>query len=419
MHFYLTKYDLLGLALFIPQIWQASASQYTGSPNEPAFGIEITLNDLRVSVAVQDAQPIELTSTQGSEAYKSLMRSYLDLCERVRETQEPPWDFLEYRNNLSHSRTWREEILEPEKSWRDWFLVNILGRPEAPASILDRDDFLGDREVAVLAEAMGAAKASAIAAMRSKLSNTVHLPERPFLGIAAPSFLWTAIQPEPWEGDIPDWGQPDDASMWHYVLALKFAGAAHRAGFRRHESEEPRLIMDSHATLLEALISPAGNDALRLLEGVSDDKETVVVVDLNDAVLSFWVYGTRTKWTPWSTYRDIDGDLRARDVEQYWSRVMEAHRRLLEKLELVDEPLRYLLTGNAWDSIAVEAFKQALDETTNEITDVQLKGEFAASLGAASLAEYGLHLGETICMAGGEWFDGDPDALRTTADREL
>ncbi|KAM0720974.1 hypothetical protein Q7P37_003259 [Cladosporium fusiforme] len=391
------RISLIGLSLLATQRWRAHASEHTSASYEPAFGIELTLDDLRVAFAVPDAPPVELVSVQGGEAYQRLMQSYLELCERVQEEQVPPWDFFEYRNNLSLSATWREMVMKPETSWHNWFQVKVKGKPEVPLSVLERDNFIGDPEVAILAEAMARARAAAEDALGGGLNDTT-MPQRPFVAIAAPSFLWTTIHAKPWDGQTPDWGDEDRESIWHQVLSLKFAGAAHRSGFRRHQSKDPLLIMESHATLPDSPINPAGSQALHSLEGEFPTENTAVVVELNKAALSFWIEGPRTRWTPWSTYRGLGGrQLQTGDTEQLWAQVTQALERLLEALGLSDEPLFYILTGDAWDVPGVESFKHSMKEVTPQVTGFELKTMFAASLGTARTASYALHTVESTC----------------------
>lgn len=409
------KLALIILALLdVPQ-GQVFASDHVGRPNEPAFGIELTLDDVRVAVATPDSQPVGLVSVQGDEAYKCLMRSYLELCERVQESQMPPWDFFEYRNNLSRSSTWHQEVLEPEDSWRDWFQVKILGKPEAPWSILRKDNFAGDADVAILAEAMKTARSAAGVVLQSRLNIT--LSQHPFVSIAAPSFPWTTMEPKSWEGHITDWSEPDDNTAWLEVLNLKFAGAAHRAGFRRHEMDEPRQIMEGHATLTNSPVSPASCSVLLDMKDTLDQRTTTIVVEWNNATLSFWIDGPQTQWTPWSTYPDLGGHVQAGKADRLWPQAAQALQRLLEEAQLSDQPANFLLTGDAWNTTGLDLFKESIQHVAPKAKDIQLKGKFAGSLGAASTARYALHAAETCVDP--YWKEHELNAQTDAADREL
>lgn len=372
----------------------AKSSTELGKPGplkEPAFGIEFSPENIIVSFAPAGSRPEELVSVRGNNAYRNLMHSYLELCQIVHESQVPPWDQFQYTSRTS----WNHLILRPDQSWHDWYKVKILGLPRFPPAVLDHDSFANDTDVAILTDAVGDAKQAAIEILASKHNTTI--PARSYIVIAAPSFMWTTIEPRPCDEAFPDCGPPSDDYGWHHNIAVKMAGAVHRNGFRRHFVDKIDLIMSAHAFTWPSPITPAGYAAFFDPRFPASESATVdhkasifpqyhgssaIVVEFNNAVLSVWAQRQRTVWTPWGTWtRHSTTD------KVLWEQASESMRSLGKLMARpYREPLQVYLTGDAWTQHLAESFEQYLRSSGHFNIGVNLRDSFAASKGAAAIA---------------------------------
>lgn len=264
-----------------------------------------------------------------------------------------------------------------------------------PSTVLNHDDFVNNPNVAILAGAVNDAKRAADDALANR--HNMSIVDWSYVVIAAPSFLWTAIEPEPCDEGITDCGPPYDRRGWHHALLLRMAGAVHRNGFRRHFVNDSQLIMQSHAHTWPSPIAPAGYAAFwdpRFTSGGNStanrpatfypqfEGQSAIVVELNNAILSIWAQRQRMVFTPWSTWAHgnvVD--------EALWEQASMSIRKLNDSMvHSRRQPLRVYLIGDAWSQHEVDSFETYLRDRGHTSMSVDFRGVFAASKGAASAA---------------------------------
>lgn len=253
--------------------------------------------------------------------------------------------------------------------------------------------------VEILTEEIIALKKSSESVLKARYNHT--LPAWPHVTLAAPSFLWTTIAPEPEVDDMASWDWLTGDSAWVLTILSRFSGAAHRAGFRQSAKDDPLSIMGDHALIG---VIPAGFYAVRYehlnrttLGEWLPMTWTSINVDLNEEALSLWADGPRCEWTPRNTFTSLGAQAR-HGVERasYWDQVVGKVMALLHSIETADSPLRIVLTGTGWspdDTACLENAMQAeakLNHTTLHRLDRFAVSRAAAETGRVTWATDGI-----------------------------
>ena len=241
------------------------------------------------------------------------------------------------------------------------------------------------------------------------------MPDQPLVSIAAPSFMWTTIEPEACEGgSCPDDEPSADAypSTWHHVFGLKMADAVHRAGFRREvidainsplikvdecEHHTSPIIPAAHAAFWNPDLEAGANATTGHLaadHAVHDGKKPAIVAELTSLALSLWAHREDSLYSPWSTQTmlspSFNQDLPAFMLypdDPAWREVVRAIQRLRNSIAYPDgEVLNIYLTGDTWEDEMVDAFKTYLGNNEHTDLNVEFRGQFAGSDGAAFMA---------------------------------
>ena len=63
------------------------------SSEEPVYGIEISIDTIKLSVALPGGHAGGLATIKGDNAYQNLMMSYYELCYWAHDSQVPPWSY--------------------------------------------------------------------------------------------------------------------------------------------------------------------------------------------------------------------------------------------------------------------------------------------------------------------------------------
>jgi hypothetical protein len=295
----------------------------------------------------------------------------------------------------------------------DWALFQVQVDVDAPQTLPELDESSNYTDIAILVNAVGGVKRAAASVLASRYNVT--MPDRPLVSIAAPSFMWTAIEPEACENKSqPDCELQFDSfpSTWHHVFGLKISDAVHRAGFRRGVTS------DINTTTQEANkcqnhtgpIAPAGHAAFwdpnfkvggnatandtRTRSEANYEGHPAVVVELTNTTLSMWAQQEGSNYSPWSTKpqlgvesnQDLPAYMRSPE-DPVWSDVVFMIRRLRDFMAHPDgEVLDVYLVGDAWEDEMVDAFKSYLQSHRHTDVNVEFRGIFATSDGAACIA---------------------------------
>jgi hypothetical protein len=304
-------------------------------------------------------------------------------------------------------------ILRPDLlDWYDWSQFQVQVDVDAPQTLPELDESSDYTDIAILANAVGGVKSAAADVLESRYD--IIMPDRPLVSIAAPSFMWTAIEPMACtDGSDPECGNQFDAypSTWHHVFTLKMSDAVHRAGFRRGVIDN--ISPATHANKCQnhtSPIVPAGHAAFwnpnfqagakrashqpASSSGINYEGQPAVVIELTNMTLSMWAQQDGSFYSPWSTKPQL-GVKSNQDLPAYmrfpkdpvWSDVVFMIRRLRDFMTHPDgEVLDVYLIGDAWEVEMVDAFKAYLRNHRYTDMNVEFRGMFAASDGAASVA---------------------------------
>lgn len=350
---------------------------------EPAFGIEFSEENIRISFASPNSKAKGLVSIKGDEAYRDLMYSYFALCHWAANDQVSPQSYEDDDGTSASHATYIAGVEGIENL--------VWWRYEAHPNKTDVD---------ILANSVRTVKDVATGVLADEYNIT--MPDRPLVALAAPNFMWTMTEPEFWD-NAADYKPPykygrDD---WHHGFALKMADAVREAGFRL----EPVVDETDAATApvhtdLTFPIAPASYAALwnpDFAAGANSDQgPPAIIFELTNASLSLWAQQNDTVWSPWYTkpqlgtinkfLGDYPGYMTTAD-DWVWDDVVSMTRRLRVVMAHPEGELLYVyLTGDTWDEVMVEAFREHLRMRKYKAQDgleVVFRGAFAASDGAA------------------------------------
>lgn len=382
------------------------------SLEEPVFGIEFSMENIMISFAPSDGHVRGLAAVKGDIAYQNLMGSYLEICSETHHTQTPPWTYHEYRAIMARGYQTRT-ILRPDLlDWYDWSQFQVELDIDAPQTLPELDEHSNYTDIAILANAVEGVKRAAADLLASQYN--IDMPDRPLVSIAAPSFMWTVIEPEACTNESrQDCEYPSDSypSTWHHVFTLKMSDAVQRAGFRRGVIDEINTTMQVNGYQNHTSpIAPAGhaafwNPGFQLGANATSHYQTAnsvlnheglsaVAVELTNMTLSMWAQQECHAYSPWSTMPQL-GVESNQDLPAYmrspedivWGYVVSMIRRLRSSTTRPDgEALDVYLIGDAWEDELVDAFKAYLHTREHTDLNVEFRGMFAASDGAASVA---------------------------------
>jgi hypothetical protein len=387
---------------------------HPGSHNEPAFGIEFSIDNIMISfVPPGGYEAISLAAVEGDTAYQWLMESYFELCSLTHASQTPPWTEQEFGAMMAREYETRT-ILRPDLGdWYDWSQFRVDADIDAPQILTELDEHSRYTDIAILANAVRDVRRAAVDVLASQFNIT--MPDRPFVSIAAPSIIWTAIEPGLHESDLSPACAPSSdryPSTWHHVFVSKMSDAIHRADFRREVIDN----IDSSITYVNECadhtspITPAGHAAFWNLYFdvwapatpghwaadyvVHDGGTPAIVAELTSLALSLWTHQQGPLYSPWSIKPFLSPNHNT-DLPAYmlypddpaWSDVVCMIQRQRESLAHFDgEVLDVYLTGDAWEDEMVGAFRSYLHDHKVIDLNVEFRGMFAGSDGAASMA---------------------------------
>jgi hypothetical protein len=383
------------------------------SLEEPAFGIEFSMENIMISVTLPGGDAKGLAAVTGDIAYQNLMESYSELCLSTHYTQTPPWTYQEHRAIVAREYQTRT-ILRPDLlHWYDWSQFQVQVDVDAPQTLPELDESSNYTDIAIIANAVKGVKRAAAGVLASRYNVT--MPDRPLVSIAAPSFMWTAIEPEAGANESqPECGDQfiSYPSTWHHVFGLKMSDAVHRAGFRRGVTSSINMTMQEANKCQNhtSPIAPAGQAAFwnpsfqagangashqpAASSCINYEGQPAVVIELTNMTLSMWAQQEGPIYSPWSTKPQLGVEAN-QDLPAYmrfledpvWSDVVFMIRRLRKFVAHPDdEVLDVYLIGDAWEEEMVDAFKAYLHNHGHTDINVKFRGMFAASDGAASVA---------------------------------
>jgi len=377
---------------------------------EPAFGMEFSTEHIMISFVAFDGHPKELAAVKGDKAYHFLMESWYELSYWTYASQTPPWTHQDCREIVATGKQTRT-ILRPDINWFDWYEFQTIDDIDTPQIFPELDEQSNYTDINILADAIRSVKKAAADILASQYNTT--MPDRPLVSIAAPSFLWTTRPQSGLDDVYPDCGPESDEhfSNWHHVLWRKMSDAVHRAGFRRQMVENIDATMQAAACQNHTSpIAPAGYAAFWNPEfqaganatapnpsmhyGNHYEGQPAVVLELTNMAVSAWAQQEGPIYSPWSTWpqwglgqnTDLPAFMRHPD-DPVWSDVVSMVRRLRTFLDCPDgEILRLYLIVDAWEDEIVDAFETYLQYNEHTDTDMEFRGMFSASNGAASVS---------------------------------
>jgi len=417
---YLIALTLTTLAVHVGGFCANASHPPASLEAEPVFGIEFSTENIMISVALPGRNHVKgLATVKGNKGYQNLMESYFELCSSTHYTQTPPWTHQEYRAIMAREYQTRT-ILRPDlMHWYDWsrFQVLVDVDVDAPQTLPELDEHSNYTDIAILADAVESAKRAAAGVLASQ--HSLAMPDRPLVSVAAPSFMWTAVEPETCAGgsqsNCAEQSDTDSyPNTWHHVFVLKMSDAVHRAGFRRE------LTTDTTNTSMQTKncqngispIAPVGHAAFwnpsfqvgatttapnnqAANSGTDYEGPAALVIELTNFTLSMWAQQEGPIYSPWSTKPQLGVGIN-QDLPAYmrypedpvWKDVVNMLRRLQRNFIAYPdgEQLDVYLIGDAWEDEMVEAFRSYLHSHEHTDINVVFRGVFAASDGAACVA---------------------------------
>lgn len=277
----------------------------------------------------------------------------------------------------------------------------------------DFDTDENDTDVAILAEAIEDVKRAAADILANQ--HNIMMPDLPLVSVAAPNFVWSAIAPDACEEEFDPHCEPKCDALrdsWHHIFELKISDAIRKAGFRREIVASIDVSMQTPGNRNHSCpIAPAGYAAFwtprfnvgapTMIPSTADREiqhgdQPAVAIELTNATLSLWAYQKCSIWSPWSTRPQYGTHQRYEDVPGYmstpqdpvWTDITSMIHQQREDLALPDSELLHVyLVGDAWRQDMVDAFRSYLSNHGHTEVILEFRGMFAASDGAASLAQ--------------------------------
>lgn len=405
---------LVALATFSVCVFASAPELHQRDVVEPVFGIELSMENIRISFATPGEHAKSLATVKGGPLYEDLMTTYYVLCQWAYTSQDPPFSYNDYLGTKTTEHQ-SQMLLETDPDLHEWYTY-ILGQAEASQTLPELDAYHNDTDVAILATAVKDLRKAAVEALENQYNIT--MPHRPLVSIAAPSFMWTTVEPDTCEEAFDPHCTPQCdtySNSWHHIFGLKISAAVSRAGFSQEliNGSEGTMPDPDQANLKTTCpIAPAGYAAfwnpdfsVGAGEGANQpaadyrpqyEESPAVVVDLTNATLSLWAQQKCSFWSPWHTrsqygawqqFADDPGYMYHADEGDAWDQIVARIQLLREFLRYpYHETLDVYLTGDAWNADMVDAF--SLYRANHEYTtmNVVLRDPFSASDGAATIA---------------------------------
>jgi hypothetical protein len=362
-------------------------------PGEPAFGIEFSLETLKISFAPPNGKAKGLASIKGDLAYQDLMYSYSELCSWASGDQVRPQSYEDNNGTSARHAAYVSELegIENLVSWR-W------------------EAYPNDTDVDILSNTIRTIKTVATGVLADEYNITI--PDRPLVALAAPNFMWTMTEVDFWGGGFDAYHAPpyeygrDD---WHHGFALRMADAVREAGFRLEPADLNDTAIASRTPCQTFPIAPAAHAAFwnpyfpvdaRTHPATNFTAQyegpQAIVFELTNATLSLWAQQKGQVWSPWLTMPQLGTQIQFGDYPGYmyspddwvWNDVLFMIRKLRYVLGLAEgEGVVVYLTGDVWEEEMVAAFGEFLGITgCGEEVRVVARGAFAGSDGAAVAA---------------------------------
>jgi hypothetical protein len=382
---------LAALAVFGSCIAESHQSPLLG---EPAFGIEFSLENIKISFAPPNGSAKGLASIKGGLAYQDLMYSYFELCYWASGDQVPPQSYEDNNGTSANHAAYVAELegIDNLVSWR-W------------------EAYPNETDVDILADAVRTIKSVATGVLADEYNITI--PERPLVALAAPNFMWTMTEVEFWDGGFDAYHAPPyeyGRDAWYHGFALKMADAVREAGFRLEPFDANDTAIASRTPDQTFPIAPAAHAAFWNPDFAADanlqhlatnltiqyEGPPAIVFELTNATLSFWAHEKNSVWSPWFTMPQLGTHIRFGDLPGYmyspddwvWNDVMFMIKKLRYVMGLAEgEGIVVYLTGDVWEEEMVRAFGEYLGMNgCGEEVRVVARGAFAGSDGAAVAA---------------------------------
>ena len=363
---------------------------------EPAFGIEFSLEALKISFAPPNGKAKGLASIKGDLAYQDLMYSYFELCSWASGDQVRPQSYEDNNGTSANHAAYVAELegIDNLVSWR-W------------------EAYPNETDVDILANAVRTIKNVVTSVLAGEYNITI--PERPLVALAAPNFMWTMTESDFWDGGFDaefsiDHGVPYNYGRddWHHGFVLKMSDAVREAGFRLEPFDVNDTGIASRTPDHTFPIAPAAYAAFWNPDFAADARThpatnftaqyegpPAIVFELTNATLSFWAHQKNSVWSPWFTMPQLGTRIQFGDYPGYmyspddwvWKDVLFMVGKLRYVMGYAEgdrEGTVVYLTGDVWEEEMVEAFREFLGiDGCGEEVRVVVRGAFAGSDGAA------------------------------------
>lgn len=441
---------LAALALCLPTV----SSQYDNNADDKqVFGIEFTLDHLIASVSLENGSTYALAKVPGDHAYQSLMRNYLSTCHQAHLTQRPPatqdWQEEEWHQARDRERSWRKQyLIDPQRSWLEWFAVVFLKKPLHSPGYLDGDAFVGDLDVEVLAKAVETLKNATVQEMSRRLNIAEPSPWS-YASIIYPDFFFTHIRPKPpseLEGTDPLWDPfYNEANFWLLNILRKFPVALYRNKYRMEAEKDDWSIATSSENIKYLRLSayetlqhtwkfhcvkkqPSQTNTNDPMCGRQTMSPMAIVIEYDSTSFSLWHHGSKAGWVSWNTFPELgahamtnlDPHGSSNEVELLRDHLGPAVERLCTVLSSAtpseNQSVDLILKGESWTERSMAAFQNLVSDNDEvkvlnwSINYVRQPDIFAASKRVARWGRFNVDLGHD-CLLIDEGYEPQWDVL--------
>ncbi|KAK4495072.1 hypothetical protein PRZ48_013399 [Zasmidium cellare] len=236
--------------IIIASVWWDDPRR-SGNNFELVFGIELSMNGASSAVSLANGSLVGLATVAGGEKYVDLMRDWYQICTMDNATREEKKTLASQRYPDVSSDDYTtvrkaEDAFHKSASWPSWGRANILWMmfdwfPPDPEELYAQTFFAEDEAVSILEPVLKKLHEATMLA----LSNVTDIPaaNRPYTEIALPGWMFN---------NRPMFADEDPPEIF-YVAAFDYrpfirrvSVVAHRAGFRRSVTDQPREIMFHH-----------------------------------------------------------------------------------------------------------------------------------------------------------------------------